>query len=93
MKIINVHYNTVNNIGKFYLAQHVEWRFTDCGLILYNTLFDSVVVAKPKNRDAGMAFIEMLETGCEDVLKLIRQTFVQSPEAVYSLMVNKKIIE
>gem|GEM_PF-4383845 len=40
-----------------------------------------------------MAFIEMLETGCEDVLKLIRQTFVQSPEAVYSLMVNKKIIE
>lgn len=93
MNSIKVHYNTQDNINKFYLAQHVEWRFTDNRLMFYNTLFDSVVFTQPGNSDGGIAFIEILESGCEDVLLLIKQTFNQPPEAVYSLLVNKKIIE
>ncbi|MEG2095195.1 MAG: hypothetical protein RRY73_00800 [Alistipes sp.] len=93
MKIINVHYNTKDNISKFYLAQHTEWHFIGRNLMLYNTLFDSVVIAKPKSIEVGMAFIEALKTGCEDVLVLIGEAFDQPSEAIYSLMVNKKIIE
>lgn len=93
MKIINVHYNTENNINKYYLAQHVEWHCEENNLILYNTLFDSVVIAKPKNIEKGVKFIKTLEDGCSDIISLIKQAFDQSPEAVYSLLVNKKIIE
>ena len=93
MNLINVHYNTKNNINKFFLAQHVEWRFVENDLWLYNTLFDSVVIAKPKNKEEGIGFIEALEVGCEDVMTLIGNTFAQNPKAVFSLMMNKKIIE
>ena len=93
MNIVYVHYNTKDNIDKYYLAQHVEWRFKGRNLMLYNTLFDSVVVAKPKSIEAGEKIIRALEFGCEDVMSLIKETFEQSPEAIYSLMVNKKIFE
>lgn len=93
MKIINVHYHTKDNINKYYLAQHVEWQCVGDNLILYNTLFDSVVIAKPKNIKEGIAFVATLEKGCSDIISLISQAFEQSPEAVYSLFINKKIIE
>ena len=93
MKVINVHYNTKDNINKWYLAQHVEWRFIEQDLVLYNTLFDSVVIAKPKSVEEGTAFVKTLEKGCTDIISLIKQAFEQSPEAIYSLFVNKKIIE
>lgn len=93
MKIINVHYSTKDNINKYYLAQHVEWKWVEDGLILYNTLFDSVVIAKPKGAEEGIAFVKSLEIGCSDIISLIKHSFEQSPEAVYSLFINKKIIE
>lgn len=93
MKIITVHYNTKDNINKYYLAQHVEWQYAEDDLILYNTLFDSVVIAKPKGVEEGITFCKTLENGCCNIISLIKQTFEQSPEAVYSLFVNKKIIE
>ena len=49
MRIVNIHYNTRNNINKYYLAQHVEWHCEENDLVLYNTLFDSVVIAKPQS--------------------------------------------
>lgn len=93
MKIITVHYYNTDNISKYFLAQNVEWRIIDTELMFYNTLFDSLLVAKPKNPDLGLSFVKALENGCADVLSMIRQTFEQPAEAVYSLFVNKKIIE
>lgn len=93
MNQIKVHYTTKENVNLFYLAQHVEWRFDDKDILFYNILFDSVVIAKPKSRQAGIAFVHALESGCDDVMDLIEETFDQNPQAVYSLMVNKKIIE
>lgn len=93
MKIIKVHYNTKDNIHRYYLAQHVEWQCAGDNLILYNTLFDSVVIAKPKGIEEGITFIRTLENGCSDIISLIKQAFEQPPENVYSLFVNKKIIE
>lgn len=93
MKLINVHYNTKNNITKYYLAQHVEWHCMENALVLYNTLFDSVLIAKPKSIKDGITFVKSLENGSNDIITLIKSSFDQSPEAVYSLLVNKKIIE
>lgn len=93
MKQIYVHYNKEANINMFFLAQNVEWKFIDSDLIFYNTLFDSVLIVKPKNIELGTFFAEKLEHGCTDVLSLIEKTFNQSPQSVYSLFVNKKIIE
>lgn len=93
MKLINFHYNTKNNINKYYLAQHVEWQYMGNDLVLYNTLFDSVVIAKPKSIESGIMFVKALEDGCDDIISLIKNSFIQSPKAVYSLLVNKKIIE
>lgn len=93
MKLVNVHYNTKNNINKYYLAQHVEWHCMENDLVLYNTLFDSVVIAKPKSIEGGITFVKALENGCDNILPLIKSSFDQSPKAVYSLLVNKKIIE
>ena len=93
MKIITVHYNNRTNINQYYLAQNVEWQMRDNILLFYNTLFDSVLFAKPKSETLGLSFVEALENGCTDVLTLIEQTFDQSAESVYSLFVNKKIIE
>ena len=93
MKIITVHYNNTDNITKHFLAQNVEWRIINTELMFYNTLFESVLVTKPKNPGLGLSFVETLENGCSDVLSLIKQTFDLPADAVYSLFVNKKIIE
>ena len=93
MKLVNVHYNTKNNINKYYLAQHVEWHCEGNDLVLYNTLFDSVVIAKPQSIEDGITFVKALENGCDDIISLIKSSFDQSAKAVYSLLVNKKIIE
>ncbi len=93
MKQIYVHYNRETNINMFFLAQNVEWKIIDSDLMFYNTLFDSVLIVKPKNIELGTFFVEKLEQGCTDVLSLIEKTFNQSPQSVYSLFVNKKIIE
>ena len=93
MKIITVHYNNRTNINKYYLAQNVEWQIKDNTLLFYNTLFDSVLFAKPKSKDLGLSFVESLENGCIDILALFEKTFDQPAESAYSLFVNKKIIE
>ena len=93
MRIVNIHYNTRNNINKYYLAQHVEWHCEGNDLVLYNTLFDSIVIAKPQSIEGGISFVKALENGCDDIISLIKSYFAQSPKAVYSLLVNKKIIE
>lgn len=93
MKMITVHYNNEINLNKYFLAQNVEWQMKDNTLLFYNTLFDSVLFAKPKSEYLGLSFVKALENGCVDILQLIEETFDQPADSVYSLFVNKKIIE
>ena len=93
MDRIVFHYNSVDNINKYYLAQHVEWYFKEQKLLFYNSLFDSVVITKPQSIEAGKTFVSALERGCDNIMALIIDTYSQSAEAIYSLMINKKVIE
>lgn len=43
------HYFSADNIGLFYLAQHVEYHIDRHEVVFYNTLFDSLLLASMKD--------------------------------------------
>lgn len=87
------HYFSADNIGLFYLAQHVEYHIDRHEVVFYNTLFDSLLFASMKDETCARKFVSTLEKGCSNVLALISECFSKEAPAIYTLMVQKKMIE
>ena len=69
---------------------HTDWSIleTEAGNFLITHGHNEQVDFSKQN-----IYYKALENGCDDVISLIKSSFDQSPKAVYSLLVNKKIIE
>lgn len=91
--ILYSNYFNSENIGLFYLSQHVEYSVKDNDVMFYNTLFDSLLLADFKSNELAVKFVKELEKGCKDILSLIGECFDKDAESVYTLLVQKKIIE
>ena len=87
------HYFSADNIGLFYLAQHVEYHIDRHEVVFYNTLFESLLLASMKDEACARKFVSTLEKGCSDVLTLISECFDKEAPAIYTLLVQKKMIE
>lgn len=91
--ILYSNYFNNENIGLFHLSQHVEYSVRGKDIMFYNTLFDSLLLANFKSDEAAVRFVRELERGCQDILSLISECFDKDAESVYTLFVQKKIIE
>ena len=91
--MLKVNYISEQNLDAFYLAQHVEFKASGTELWLYNSLFDSVLLASMKTEQAVFDFVSSLENGVADIIGLIEKCFSQNPDDVFKLLVQKKIIE
>lgn len=81
------------NIGLYYLSQHVEYSVNGRDIMFYNTLFDSLLLASAISDEAAARFVKELEKGCHDINALIKECFDKDPESVYTLLAQKKVIE
>lgn len=81
------------NIGLYYLSQHVEYSVNGRDIMFYNTLFDSLLLASAISDEAAARFVKELEKGCHDIHALIKECFDKDPESVYTLLAQKKVIE
>ena len=93
MNRLYTNYFNSENIGLFYLSQHVEYTVKDSDIMFYNTLYDSLLLAALKSNECAVRFVRELENGSQDILALIAECFDKDAEAVYSLLVQKKVIE
>lgn len=93
MHQLYTNYFSTDNIGLFYIAQHVEYNIDHHEVVFYNTLFDSLFLASMKNEACARKFVGTLEKGCGDILSLISECFGKEAQSIYTLMVQKKIIE
>ena len=93
MNLIQAHITTGENLGHYFLAAETEYSVEGRGLTFYNTLFDFVLLCEAHSEEAARRFVAELERGVEDLPALLRETFTQEPDAVLSLLMNKKIIE
>lgn len=91
--ILYSNYFNNENIGLFHLSQHVEYSVHGKDIMFYNTLFDSLLLANFKSDEAAVRFVRELERGCQDILSLVSECFDKDAESVYTLFVQKKIIE
>lgn len=91
--ILYSNYFSKENIGLFHLSQHVEYSVSGKDIMFYNTLFDSLLLADFNSDEAAERFVKELERGCQDIVSLIRECFDKDAESVYTLLVQKKIIE
>lgn len=91
--ILYSYFFTNENIDLFHLSQHVEYSVNGKEVMFYNTLFDSLLLADFKSDESAVRFVRELEQGCHDILSLVSECFDKDAESVYTLLVQKKIIE
>lgn len=91
--VLYSNYFNKENINLFYLSQYIEYSVNGTDVIFYNTLFDSLLLAGFKSHELAVKFVKELENGCQDILSLISECFDKDAESVYTLLVQKMVIE
>ncbi len=93
MNAIRIHCISPQSLERTYFTPNVIYQENGKDLLFNNTLFDTVLFVSAKDESAAHRFVQELELGCNDIITLIKETFNLDARSIYSLLVNKKVVE